>query len=201
MSVLETPDYITPKEYLEGEALRQVKHQYRNGRIYEMNGSTRRHNTIAGNAAMLLQEHLDKTSCLVYIVDIKVRVEAVNCYYYPDVIVTCDERDNLDDTAADDDTVDDTVVRFPRLIIEVLSDSTEADDRGAKFADYRTLETLEEYVLIRQDEISVERFTKGPDGTWSIHPPLCAGVQVHLSSIDLTFPIEALYTKVNLLRR
>ncbi len=131
---------ITPDEYLRYEESSEVRHEYINGEIYAMAGGTDAHNTIAGNTFVILRSHLRGTGCRVFISDMKVNLEQRNIYYYPDVVVTCDERDrqNL------------KFKQHPCLIIEVLSDSTEAFDRGDKFADYRTLASLQEYVLISQ---------------------------------------------------
>lgn len=96
----------------------------------------------------LLNNHLRGTGCIVYSTDMKVRIEEANTFYYPDVAVTCDERDR---------TSSENFIRYPRLIIEVLSRKTEAFDRGDKFADYKTLETLEEYILVDQYQMTVER--------------------------------------------
>ncbi len=100
--------------------------------------------------------HLRGSDCRVYFADVKVRLEKRNHFYYPDILVTCDDRDR--ETA--------TYKRFPKLIVEVLSDSTEAFDRGDKFNDYQTLESLEEYVLVNSKHQRVETFRRGEQGLW-----------------------------------
>lgn len=147
---------LNAQEYLALEAESPIKHEYIDGEAYAMAGASDAHVTIAGNVFALLRNHVRGSGCRVYIADMKARIEARNCFYYPDVMVTCDERDRENDTYK----------CFPKLIIEVLSDSTEAFDRGDKFADYQTLETLEEYVLINTRHQRVECFQRNEAGLW-----------------------------------
>lgn len=125
--------YISPEDYLEGERVSPIKHEYRRGHVYAMTGAKRPHIVITNNLVRRLGNHLDDTGCIILQLDIKVRLEAANCYYYPDVAVTCDERDV---TSTED------FILYPSLINEVLSPSTAAFDRGEKFADYQTASTL-----------------------------------------------------------
>ncbi len=115
--------------------------------------------------------------------DMKVRIEAADCYYYPDVAVSCDERDK---NAAED------FIRYPRLIVEVLSPTTAAFDRGDKFADYRTSESLQEYVLINQERVSVECFRRNAEGLWVLYP-YSQGQEVQFASVNFSCAIETLY--------
>ena len=142
---------LTPEEYLELEAKSTTKHEYRNGEMYAMAGTTDTHNTIALNLAILLRTHLRGTQCQVYFADVKTQIDQRN-YYYPDLLVTCDPRDRQ--TA--------TYKSHPKVIIEILSESTEAFDRGDKFNDYQTLATLEEYVLVSSKRQRVEVFQRSP---------------------------------------
>ena len=146
--------HLTPDEYLHLEAQSPVKHEYIDGQIYAMAGASDPHVTIAGNLFALLRSHVRGSGCRVYISDMKARIEALNRFYYPDVLVTCDPRD-LETP---------TYKRFPTLIVEVLSDSTEAFDRGDKFADYQNLESLREYVLINTKRQRVECFRRNDKG-------------------------------------
>lgn len=148
--------YLTPEEYLEIEAASDIKHEYIAGEIYAMAGATDTHVTIAGNIFALLLTHLRGSGCRVYISDMKVRIEAKNRFYYPDVMVTCEPKDRENNTYK----------QFPRLIIEVLSDSTEAFDRGDKFADYQSLPSLQEYVLINTKKARIECFRRTNEGLW-----------------------------------
>ncbi len=149
--------YISPEEYLEGERVSPIKHEYRRGHVYAMTGAKNPHTIISSNLVRLLGNHLLNTPCLVFTCDIKVRLEEANCYYYPDVAVTCDERD----TSSTED-----FILYPSLIIEVLSPSTASFDRGDKFVDYQTASSLQEYVLITQSEIKIECFRLNAEGNW-----------------------------------
>ena len=179
--------YISPEDYLEGERLSPLKHEYVRGLIYAMAGASKVHGIVAGNLFSLLRTHLRGKDCTIYITDIKVRIEAANVYYYPDVTVTCDPRDSA--------SLEEDFIRYPRLVIEVLSPTTAAFDRGDKFADYRTLETLEEYVLISQERMSVDCFRRNLQGLWVLYP-YHKGDEVCLASVDYRCPIEALYEDV-----
>ena len=181
--------YVSPEDYLAGEKVSPIKHEYRQGEIYAMAGAKKAHAIISLNAAILLRNHLRGSGCIPYMADIKVRIEAANCYYYPDVAVTCDERDS--------NTAEDFII-YPRLIVEVLSPTTAAFDRGEKFADYRTSESLQEYVLINQERVSVECFRRNSEGLWVLYP-YSEGQEVELASVNFSCAIEALYEDAILL--
>lgn len=178
--------YISPEEYLEGERVSPIKHEYRRGHVYAMTGAKKPHIIIASNLVRRLGNHLDDTNCIVLPSDIKVRLEEANCYYYPDVAVTCDERDTL--------TTEDFIL-YPSLVVEVLSPSTAAFDRGDKFADYQTSPSLQEYVLITQSEIKIECFHVNAEGKW-VSQTYRQGEELELTSIDFRCPIAQVYQKV-----
>ncbi len=178
--------YISPKDYLEGELVSPIKHEYRRGQVYAMVGAKKPHIVIAGNLVTLFNNHLEDSPCLVLTSDIKVRLEEANCYYYPDVAVTCDERDT--------NSTEDFIL-YPSLIIEVLSPSTAAFDRGEKFADYQTLPSLREYVLINQSEMSVECFRISESEGW-VSQTYGIGDEVCFDSVDFRSDIVAIYRKV-----
>ena len=175
--------YVSPEDYLAGEKVSPIKHEYKQGEIYAMAGAKKAHVIISGNAFALLRNHLRGSGCMPYMADVKVRIEAANCYYYPDVAVTCDERDS---------NTDEDFIIYPRLIVEVLSPSTAAFDRGEKFADYRTSESLQEYVLINQERVSVECFRRNAEGLWVLYP-YTQGQEVQFSSVNFSCAIEDLY--------
>lgn len=162
--MIATPDFtpLTANEYLKLEETSPIKHEYRDGLAYAMAGATDAHVTIALNLGSLLRNHVRGTGCRAYVSDMKAHIEKLNLYYYPNVMVTCDERDRSFSLFK----------RHPRVIVEVLSDSTEAFDpcgiceaaRGDKFADYRLLESLQEYVLISQTRQRVECFRRNAEG-------------------------------------
>lgn len=187
MTVSPNYAYISPEDYLEGERVSLIKHEYIRGEVYAMAGASKAHVTIAGNLFAMLRSHLRGRGCIPYMADMKVQIEAASIYYYPDVTVTCDERDN---SSSDED-----FIRYPCLVVEVLSPKTAAFDRGDKFADYRTIDTLEDYVLINQERMSVEYFQRNSEGLWVLHP-YSQGEEIYLASVDFHCPIEALYEDV-----
>lgn len=177
---------ISPEEYLEGERVSPIKHEYRRGHVYAMTGAKNPHTIISSNLIRLLGNHLLNTPCLVLTSDIKVRLEQANCYYYPDVAVTCDERD----TSSMED-----FILYPSLIIEVLSPSTASFDRGDKFVDYQTASSLQEYVLITQSEIKIECFRLNAEGNW-VSQTYRQGDRVEFVSANFSCAISEIYQKV-----
>ncbi|MEB3311458.1 MAG: Uma2 family endonuclease [Snowella sp.] len=187
MVALSDPYYLAPEGYLQQEAQSTIKHEYINGKVFAMVG-TDNHNTIALNLASLIRNHLRGTDCRVYFADLKVRLEKPNCFYYPDVFVTCDPRDR--ETS--------TYKRFPKFILEVLSDSTEAFDRGDKFNDYQTIESLQEYVLVNSKQQRVEVFRQDEDGIWLYQRYRPINQTIFFQSLDLTINFIDLYEDVDL---
>jgi Uma2 family endonuclease len=146
---------MSAEEYLIWEPAQEERYEYWDGELVTMSGGTRNHNRVCGNFFSLLDNALVDRSCEVYIVDVKVLLEPGKKYFYPDLVVTCDERDR-----------DPQLVQFPSLIIEVLSPSTEAADRGKKFASYRQSSTLQEYVLVQVAQPGVEVFRRDEHRRW-----------------------------------
>ncbi len=186
---------LTPEEYLAFEAESFIKHEYINGRAYAMAGTTDVHNTIALNAAFALRTHIRGSGCSVYMADVKAQLSTRSNYYYPDLLVTC----NPDDRETSNSK------RFPKLIIEVLSDSTEAFDRGDKFVDYQSFESLEEYALINTRHRRVEVFRRSEGSLWTLQ--IYQDKQdkgddtdtiVGFKSLELQVPLSVLYEDVTL---
>lgn len=178
--------YFTGEEYLELERQSSIKHEFQRGLIYAMAGAKRNHVTLSTNIGALLTFHLIDVSCNAYVADMKVKIEQAECFYYPDISITCDKKDlegNEDFIAA------------PKLIIEVLSKSTERFDRTEKFLDYQQLPSLEEYVLVNQHKIQVECYRKQNTGEW-LAQIYNAGEMVEFICIDFKCPIEKIYHKV-----
>jgi len=156
--------HFSPDEYLEAEKNSPIKHEYIKGQVYAMAGASDAHVTIVANLTALLRPHLRGAPCRLYPSDMKVKIPSRNCYYYPDLLVTCDERDRGSDYFK----------HYPKLIIEVLSNSTEAFDsnsteafdRGDKFDDYSEIEALEEYVLVSQKHYRIDCFRRNAKGIW-----------------------------------
>lgn len=183
--MIASPSHLTADEYLAFERDSAIKHEYRSGQVYAMAGASNNHVIIAGNLFATLRVSLRGQECRPYISDTKVHIAAKNTYYYPDIVVSCDLRESgLQD-----------FLKFPCLIVEVLSDTTEAFDRGNKFADYRALESLKEYVLVSQKSVAVEVFCRNDLGQWVLSA-YEVGDRVSLSSIDVSFDVAELYEDV-----
>jgi len=178
--------YFTPEDYLQLERMSPIKHEYRNGLVYAMAGAKKAHIAIVSNLSGLLFNHLRSVrDCVAYATDIKVKFLEGDGFYYPDVAVTCDERDQATNSV---------FIQHPKLLIEVLSDSTKAFDRGEKFLDYQTIPELEEYVLVHQKQVIVERFWKVSGGQW-LEQRYYADDRIEFKSIGFACPIEFLYEK------
>jgi Uma2 family endonuclease len=175
---------ITADDYLAGETHSPIRHEYVAGEVFAMAGATEEHATIAGNLFALLRNQVRGGPCRVYIADMKLRVEAADAFFYPDVFVTCDARDTSEPLAK----------CHPALICEVLSESTEAYDRGGKFAAYRTLESLNEYLLIDSRRRAVEVFRRQPGG-WLLAPVAPDG-WLELHSLGFRCAVDTLYEDV-----
>ena len=185
MTVSKSQTFLSTEEYLAAEQDSFIKHEYIQGQVYAMEGASDAHVTVAGNLFALLRNHLRATGCRVYMADMKAQIESANVFYYPDVMVTCDARDRNSTYFK----------RYPCLIVEVLSPTTEAFDRGNKFADYRRLETLQEYVLINPETMSVECFRRNSEGLWVLYP-YGEGEEVRLASVNFSCLIADLYEDV-----
>jgi Uma2 family endonuclease len=190
ISSLRSHASFSPEDYLELERCSPIKHEYLQGRVVTMAGVSEAHVLITGNVSALLVMHLRGTACIPFATDMKVRLSACDAFYYPDLVVSCDDRDR--------DSTDDAL-RYPKLIIEVLSKTTEACDRGEKFLDYQTLETLEEYVLVHPDRELVEVFVREAENLWT--PSVYrSGEVLVLSSIGWRGAVSELYVGLERLR-
>lgn len=177
----------TPEEYLALERQGQFRSEYVNGEIYAMSGASREHNVIAVNVTRELSNQLRQGPCEVYTADMRVMVDETGMYAYPDVVVSCGEPEFEDRQV-------DTLLN-PTVIVEVLSPSTEAYDRGAKFAHYRRLPSLREYVLVAQDRPAVTRYVF--DGQqWIFSEVTDLEGTVNLTSIGCTLALRDVYERV-----
>ncbi|MEZ4860524.1 MAG: Uma2 family endonuclease [Caldilineaceae bacterium] len=183
-------ELISPQEYLEVERKSQIKHEYISGRMIEMAGATRKHNKIVGNVCFVLIGQLRGRSESVYPSDMRVWIPATNSYTYPDVTVAGDE------TPLDAEEQD--ILFNPVIIVEVLSPSTENYDRGEKFQSYRTIETLQEYIMIAQDEHRLEHYVRQSDGQWLFTEAISLTETIHLPSIGCDLPLSEVYDKVEI---
>ena len=187
------PQLMTPQEYLEWEDLQPIKYEYIDGEVFAMTGGILPHNSIAVNVTSALKSHLRGSGCKVFMADAKVGISQNGPFHYPDVMVTCDKSDL---TAR-------KIIYHPCLIVEVLSPGTESFDRGKKFANYRRIDSLKEYVLIDADRMAVECYRLNERGVWELNPyiPEEPGTEViemdiHLQSVDFHCPISLLYEDV-----
>jgi Uma2 family endonuclease len=182
------PSYLTPGEYLALERKAEIRSEYIAGRMFAMSGASRRHNLIAGNFHRELSTQMRGRGCEGYISDMRVKVSPSGLYTYPDIVAVCGE-------ALFEDEQVDTLVN-PMLIVEVLSGSTEAYDRGEKFAQYRRLETLRDYVLVAQDKIRIEHFRREGE-EWILSEVSAPDATLHIGSIECHVGVAAIYEKVD----
>ena len=167
--------------YLAWEEAQEERHEYIAGEVFAMVGVRQSHNLATLNLATLLRRELKGSPCRVFVEAVKTRVEAADCFFYPDVVVTCDPRDRL--------TPD--YVSHPLLVAEVLSESTAAFDRGRKFAAYRKLESLQDYVLVDLAAQRIEVFRRDVENRWVLYD-YGPEDQVELASLGLHLSVEAL---------
>jgi Uma2 family endonuclease len=186
-SMIANPQFfsISAEDYLAGEQVSPIKHEYCRGQVYAMVGAKKPHVLLASNLTRLLGNHLIDQPCLVMASDIKVRLETADCYYYPDVVVTCDPKDL--------EGIEDCIYA-PKLVIEILSKSTAKFDKGEKFIDYQTCPSLEEYVLVSQEKRSLE-VRSLMDGMWKI-ANYEEGDRVVLHSVGWSAEVAEIYRKV-----
>src|SRR5213594_1853290 len=171
---------LTPQEYLALERAAEIKSEFVDGEMFAMAGGTRQHSRIKVKLIGALERRLSGSSCQVFDSDMRVKVEATGLYTYPDVHVACENLQFEDER-------EDTLLN-PKIIVEVLSDSTASWDRGKKFWHYRRLESLHEYVLVSQDAPLVEHYTRQPDGNWLLEVLEGAERILQLTSIPCAVP-------------
>lgn len=180
--------HLTPEEYLEIERKAEYKSEYYGGEMFAMSGARRAHNLIAVNVASELRDQLRRRSCEVYPSDMRVRVSATGLYTYPDVVVVCSKPEFADDAM-------DSLVN-PTVLVEVLSPTTEAYDRGRKFEHYRKIESLCQYLLVASDRVSVELFTRQEGGQWLLSSAAEPEDEIGLESIECRLRVADIYDKV-----
>jgi Uma2 family endonuclease len=179
---------LTPQDYLAWERQQETRHDYVNGEIYAMTGASRKHNVICANLLASLHGQLRERPCEVYANDMRVKVDATGLYTYPDLVVACDQP------AFEDDQID--TLLNPVLIVEILSESTAGYDRGAKFAHYRNLPSLQEYLLVAQDAYRVEHYVRQPGERWLLSDYRGLEEYITLASIDCRLPLHDLYARI-----
>lgn len=187
IAVNDNPPRLTPDQYLVWEEAQLDKYEYIDGEVYAMGGGTVNHGRIAIRLTSLFESHLDGGHCIVGNSDIKVKSVASQNYTYPDASVTCDDRDRTTPK----------YITYPCLIVEVLSEGTEAYDRGSKFRLYRQNPVLQDYLLVSSTKIEMDLYHKNESDDWVIisYQP---GDIIELKSIGLSFAIEQVYRGLTL---
>jgi Uma2 family endonuclease len=171
-------------DYLAWESEQSEKHEFVRGETFAMAGARRAHATVSLNLASAFKQHLRGSGCRTYMADMKLRVETADCAFYPDVMVSCDRRDHAADL----------YLSHPLLVVEVLSESTAAYDRGNKFADYRKLDSLQEYAVVDIDARRVECFRRNADNRWELFD--YADGECRFASLDLSLPLALVFEDV-----
>jgi Uma2 family endonuclease len=187
IAIKENLPQITPEEYFVWEEKQLEKHELIDGQVYAITGGSKNHSLISVRLITLFSNYLEGSSCEVGNSDLRINIVETNNYIYPDVSVTCDDRDQTTTQ----------YITYPRLIVEVLSPSTEAYDRGGKFRLYRQNPVLQDYLLVSSTRVEIDLYHKNEAGDWLIinHP---AGDTIELKSINLNFAIEQIYRNLDL---
>lgn len=188
MSSVATKKYITPEEYLTAERKAKIKSEYIYGEIFSMSAASNAHNIITVEITTELNIQLRGSGCFVYSSDMRVKTKPTGSYFYPDVVVVCDKprfEDNVFDTLLN-----------PILIIEVLSPSSDAFDRGEKFANYQELVSLREYILVSQDRMRVEHH-RLIEAQWVGKTFKAPEDVLKFNSIKCELPLRDIYTRLS----
>ncbi|BAZ41275.1 hypothetical protein NIES4101_72370 [Calothrix sp. NIES-4101] len=175
--------FLTIEEYLKFELESDIRHEYVDGEIFAMAGASEEHNLIAINIIALLRPHLRGTPCRAFVSDmkVKIKVQKADIFYYPDLLVTCDPNDK-----------EKYFKTRPTLIVEVLSNSTKNTDKREKRINYQSIESLQEYVLVSQEEIKVEVYHRDTQGNWLLEI-LGKDDELSLNSIGLSLTMADIY--------
>lgn len=172
---------ITVEDYLEGEKISEIRHEYLDGDVYAMSGASKRHNRISGNLLEKLRNHMKGSGCETFYNEVKLRIKHLNRFYYPDLVVVCGGDDEHD-----------YYVSKPTVIVEVLSPSTALTDKREKWFAYQEIEGLKEYVMIEQEAEHAEVYRKRDDGLWSFIE-FESNEDLEIESIDFKMPMADLY--------
>lgn len=181
---------MTEEEYLAFEETSETKHEFYNGELFDMAGASRQHNDISTNLIVEIGTRLKGGPCRVSASDQRVKVRRTGLYTYPDLLIVCGPREF--------DPVNEHTLLNPNVVIEILSDSTEAYDRGTKFEHYQKLPSVREYVLVRQDRMRVERLVRQSDESWNAAAFDDPAGSFSLVTVPLTIPLADVYRDVEL---
>jgi len=181
--------FLTPEQYLEIERKAEYKSEYYRGEMFAMAGASREHNLLVAHLLRDLGNQLRGKPCEVYPSDMRVRVSSTGLYIYPDVVAVCGEPRLLDNQM--------DILLNPRVIIEVLSPSTEAYDRGRKFEHYQSIDSFKEYLLLASDRVHADLFTRQPDGRWLLTSATHLEDSLDLQSVGCSLALAGLYEKID----
>lgn len=182
MALPQTKPVFDAAAYLAWGAGQTERNEYITGEVFAMVGVRQAHNIATLNLAMALRSQLKGSPCRVFIESVKTRVEAADCFFYTDLAVTCDPRDRA--------TPD--YISHPSLVVEVLSEATAAYDRGKKFAAYRKLESLQEYLLVDLDSRRLELFRRNPENHWVLYD-YGAGERIEFTTLNISIPVDLVF--------
>jgi Uma2 family endonuclease len=180
--------FLTAQDYLVWERQQETRHEYLEGQVFAMTGASRAHNMLCANILASLHGQLRGKPCEIYVNDMRVKVSETGMYTYPDLVAACGEP-RFEDQAVD-------TLLNPVLIIEVLSDSTERYDRGAKFTGYRSVVTLKEYLLVSQNESRVEHYVRQPGNHWLLTEYQEMQDRIDLNSLDSYLSLAEVYERI-----
>lgn len=180
--------YLTPEEYLRIERQAAYKSEFWHGEMFAMAGASEAHNTIVANLSFLLVGQLKGRDCKAYASDLRVKVSEAGNYAYPDLVIVCGTR-KFEDKILD-------ILANPTVIIEVLSDLTEAFDRGEKFEQYRRIESLSDYLLVSQSKQKIEHFKRQAEGPWVLSESFGMNDSLAIESIGCRLSLQEVYDKV-----
>ena len=180
--------FLTAQDYLAWERQQETRHEYLDGHVFAMTGASRRHNLLCGNLFAAIHRQLRGKSCEIYANDMRVKVSESGMYTYPDLAAACGEP-RFEDQAID-------TLLNPVLIVEVLSDSTERYDRGAKFTHYRSVPSLREYLLVSQTECRVEQYARQPGSQWLLTEYQDLNACIDLESLGCRLILSEVYERV-----
>lgn len=181
MALKQVQHFISEQEYLQGELVADVRHELIDGEVFAMAGASRNHQRLVGNLYASLNQHLMNKDCEPFANELKVKAES--CFFYPDLMVVCEDQQS-----------DDYYTEKPTLIVEVLSKSTRRLDKTTKLAAYKTLPSLQEYVLIEQDHVEIEVLRRAQN--W-FPEHYFLGDSIRFDTIDLTVAVADIYHRVN----
>jgi Uma2 family endonuclease len=178
---------LSSDEYFQMEENSEIKHEFYRGDVFAMAGAKRKHNIVVSNLIITIGSSFKNRPCVVYPSDMRVRVEEGRHYTYPDLSLVCGRSEFSDSKQ--------TTLINPQVIIEVLSDSTENYDRGKKFQAYRTIPSLQSYILVGSESPLIELFSKLPNNTWVLSDAI--ENRIFIPSLDLTLSLSDVYDKIN----